>query len=614
MKENRNIVLRILSFIWAVVNNTRKLVLNLIFFGLIILIFAASNDQDKQPEINNAALLLNIQGNIVEQKRPHNPLEELSQEASGAPAKQAETLLSDILSAIKTATTDDNIKMLVIDSSAMLHGSLSKLQLIGQAISEFKTSQKPVYAIGGHYNQGQYFLASFADKIFMNHKGMVSIDGFGRYRLYHKSLLEKLKINTHIFRVGTYKSALEPYLRDDMSDAAKTANRAWLGDLWQAYVNDVSMQRDMTPAEFDLNLKQLLESLAKTDGDFAQLALQQNLVDVIDSDFAIIEAIGEIVGKSKNGLSFNKISLNAYFAMHQPKTQFGAKPNIAVIVAKGAILNGHQPSGTIGGASTALLLRKARFDKDIKAVVLRIDSGGGSAYASEQIRQEVVALKAAGKPVVASMGSVAASGGYWIAASADKIIAQPTTITGSIGIFGMINTFEDSLAEIGVFTDGVETKELAGVTMTRDLPDGFKRLMQTYIEHGYHEFLSLVSSARNMSIEQVDNVAQGRVWSGLTAHELGLVDELGDFNLAIEHAAQLAQLENFSTKVFEKTLTPMQEFYRKLLGEVASSFGIEATPASPLQKIISRVGQQLELFNQFDDPQNVYLYCVECVE
>ncbi|NRA72717.1 MAG: signal peptide peptidase SppA [Gammaproteobacteria bacterium] len=614
MKQQRNILVRLFSFLWSVINNTRKLILNLIFFGIIVAIIISSKQQQQTPQIEDAALLINIQGNIVEQKKPDNPIEQISNEAAGAPQQASETLLSDILFAINNATDDDDIKMLVIDSSSMSHGSLSKLQLIGQAITNFKQSNKPVYAIGGSYNQAQYYLASYADKILMNSKGMVSIDGFSRYRLYHKTLLEKLKINTHVFRVGTYKSALEPYLRDNMSAAAKTANTDWLGDLWQSYVTDVSEQRGITPAEFDLNIDDLLASLKAANGDFATLAKDRNLVDVLASDFAIIEAITEIVGPSKNKMSFNKVSLQDYVALNNSSNPFGPKANIAVIVAKGTILNGHQPSGTIGGASTSLLLRKARLDDSIKAVVLRIDSGGGSAYASEQIRQEVIALQAAGKPVVASLGSVAASGGYWIAASADKIIAQPTTITGSIGIFGMMNTFEDTLAEIGVYTDGVATKELAGITITRDLPEGFKKLMQTYIEHGYQEFLTLVSTSRGMTISEVDNIAQGRVWSGAKAFEFGLIDQLGNFELAIEQAAELAKLDNYSAKVFEKQLTPMQMFFKKMMGEVVTTLGIEAPAASPISKILAQINSQLSIFTEFDDPKHTYLYCIECVQ
>jgi len=612
MKQKRNIFVRLFLFLWAVVNNTRKLILNLIVFGIILAVIVASNYQAQQPQITNAALLLNIQGNIVEQKQPHNPVQEISQELSGGPVTDPETLLSDITQAINTASNDDNIKMLVIDSTAMGAASLAKLQTIGRAITAFKLSNKPVYAIGGGFNQRQYYLASYADKILMNHKGMVSIEGFGRYRLYHKSLFDKLKVNTHIFRVGTYKSALEPYMRDDMSQAARLANQAWLDDLWQAYVNDVSTQREITPAQFDLSLSQLIASFKRQQVNFAEFALSQNLVDVIDTDAHIIDQIAELVGYSKNGLSFNKIPLRAYQGLNNFSNPLTAPANIAVVIAKGMILNGHQPSGTIGGVSTSLLLRQARLDDNIRAVVLRIDSGGGSAYASEQIRQEVLALQAAGKPVVASMGSVAASGGYWIAASADKIIAQSTTITGSIGIFGMINTFEDSLAQLGVYTDGVATKELAGITITRDLPAGFSQLMQTYIEHGYQEFISLVAQARNMSVSQVDNVAQGRVWSGTKALQHGLVDSIGDLDEAIVQAAELAQLDQFESKIIEKKLSPMELFYQQMMSEVIVALGIEPAAPSPLTKLFSQLTQQFELINRFDDPQHVYLYCQEC--
>jgi len=276
----------------------------------------------------------------------------------------------------------------------------------------------------------------------MNHEGNVSLDGYSRYRMYHKGLLDKLKVNSHIFRVGTFKSALEPYLRDDMSPAAKTANMAWLDDLWGTYVHDVAKARELTPEQVNLPIDEYLTALNAAGGDMAKTALNLGLVDVIDSDLNITKALVDVVGQSENKMSYNKIAMNDYLSYRdrQPTAYSPSKSNIAIVVAKGTILNGNQPTGTIGGVSTSKLLRKARLDDDIKAVVLRIDSGGGSAYASEQIRTEVSALQAAGKPVVASFGSVAASGGYWIAATSDKIIAQPTTITGSIGIFGLINT------------------------------------------------------------------------------------------------------------------------------------------------------------------------------
>lgn len=614
MDAKPNIFMRIISMLWRIINNTRKLLLNLIFFVFIIAIIVSSGGKNDIEAPSNAALVVNIQGDLVEQKKRSNPLDELSKDVSGQ-RQSSETLVSDVIEAIELAKDDESIKMLVINSGAMSSASLAKLQEIGRVIEDFKTSEKLVYSIGGSYSQAQYYLASYSDKIFMNHKGNVSLDGYSRYRLYHKGLLEKLKINSHIFRVGTFKSALEPYLRNDMSEAAKTANMAWLSDLWNAYVQDVAKQRELLPEQINLPIEDYLAALKATNGNLAQTALNLGLVDVIDSDLNITKAIVEEVGPSSDDMSYNKISMNNYldFKQNQPTPYTEQSPNnIAVIVAKGTILNGSQPAGTIGGVSTSQLLQKARLDDDIKAVILRIDSGGGSAYASEQIRTQVLALQEAGKPVVASMGSVAASGGYWIAASSDKIIAQPTTITGSIGIFGMINTFENTLETIGVYTDGVATNEMAGISVTRDLPQGFKELMQTHIEFGYQQFLSLVATSRDMTIEQVDQIAQGRVWSGQKAFEFGLVDQLGNFDDAVVAAAELAELESYSTKVIEKSLTPLQQFYRDAFNVAIDSLGIEPTKPTIMNKVLGDLENRLSTFNHFDDPQNAYLYCMEC--
>lgn len=611
MQTKRNIFIRALSFLWSVINNTRKLILNLLVFGFFIIVIAALNQDTKIKHIADAALVINIQGSLVEQKRPSDPLDQIFKD-SYEQSQNAETLVSDVIRAIELAHEDDAIKMLVIDSSHMMWGSLTKLQSIGAALTAFKASEKPIYAIGGGFNQAQYYLASYADKILMNSKGMVAIDGFSRYRLYHQELLEKLKVNAHVFRVGTFKSALEPFLRNDMSMAAKTANQSWLNDLWGAYVKDVASQRSLTPEQFDINVKDYLIAVNEANGSFAHAALNLGLVDIVDSNLNILKSLVDLVGPSKNKLSYNKVAMMEYLERQNVVTPHTDDANIAIVVAKGQILNGHQPPGTIGGTSTSLLLREARLDDDIKAVVLRIDSGGGSAYASEQIRTEVLALQQAGKPVIASMGSVAASGGYWIAANADKIIAQPTTITGSIGIFGMITTFERSLEAIGVYTDGVGTKELSGVGITRDLPAGFKALMQAHVEHGYAQFIGLVSSARGMTLQEVDSIAQGRVWSGLKAHEFGLVDELGGLDLAVETAAESANLTDYSTRVITKELTPMQQLYRDILKGGIETLGIEPKPATALSKIFGQVEDSLSVFSKFDDPQNTYLFCLAC--
>ena len=615
MKDIKNLLKRFFSVAWLLVNTTRKVLLNLIFFGLLAVLLVSSNEQAKVQVPDGAALVLNIHGDLVEQAQPVDPLAELTNDAYGRSAK-LETLLSDVLDAIGQAAGDPAISALVIDSSRLGRAGLSKLQAVGEALTEFKASGKPVVAIGGYYNQSQYYLASHADTIYLNPMGMVSIDGYGRYRMYYREVLEKLKVNTHLFRVGTFKSAAEPYIRDDMSDAAKTANRAWLNSLWQAYTQDVAAQRGVPASQFSMSMATYLEALDANNGDFAQLALQSKLVDQLASDLDVRQALIELIGENDEGNGFKKIGLKDYIAATAPGRflkENGA--NVAIVVAKGTIMNGNQPAGAVGGKSTSKLLRQARLDDDIKAVVLRIDSPGGSAFASEQIRNEVLALKAAGKPVVASMSTLAASGGYWIAASADEIWAAPTTITGSIGIFGMITTFENSLAALGIHTDGVGTTELAGLSTTRALPDGFKRIIQRSIEHGYQEFITLVADERGMTPEQVNDIAQGRVWIGAKAKELGLVDQLGDLNGAIAAAAKLAELDHFKARVIKKTLTPMQEFYQELFGEVNSLLGTdEPAPVNrgPVHQLVEQLSKELTFFNQFDDPMNSYLYCLEC--
>ncbi|SIR20481.1 protease-4 [Shewanella morhuae] len=320
----------------------------------------------------------------------------------------------------------------------------------------------------------------------------------------------------------------------------------------------------------------------------------------------------EAVGKAKKGDSFKQVSFYDYLTLVTPLPSFVEQDSVGIIVASGTILNGIQPAGQIGGESTAELLRKARFDKHIKALVLRVDSPGGSAFASEQIRQELLALKAAGKPVVVSMGSLAASGGYWISASADYIFATPTTLTGSIGIFGMITTFEDSLASLGVYTDGVSTSEWAGLSVTRALSPQVEAVIQRHIERGYLDFISLVAKERKMTIEQVDKIAQGRVWSGKKALELGLVDELGDIDAAIAKAAKLADMSLFDTRLIEQELTPEQMFMQQMFASASSYLPASLSQSSVLEQMLQQWSSSLKTLTAFDDPNNVYIYCDTC--
>ncbi|MFQ6370973.1 signal peptide peptidase SppA [Shewanella sp. YIC-542] len=604
-----------LMLIWNVINFIRKLVLNLVFFPIFLLILivfvAAIFSSDEVKVEDGSALVLNLAGRLVDQKQEIDPVEAVLKQQQGR-SSDGEVLLSDVLYTIDSASNDSRIKALVLDLADLAPGGITKIQAVGQHLEAFKKSGKPVIAIGNHYNQYQYLLASYADTIYLNPQGGVAIEGLSSYRQFYKTALEKLQVNTHVFRVGTYKSAVEPFIRDDMSPAAKEANSALLQDLWQVYSTTAANNRGIAAEDFALDSKRYLQVLNEVQGQSAEMAIHMKWVDQLATHEQFRQAMLKLVGKADKGHSFKQIDYYDYAALVAPEPEILPKEGIGIVVAKGNILNGAQPAGTIGGDSTSSLLRKARFDKKIKAVVLRVDSPGGSAFASEQIRQEVLALKAAGKPVVVSMSSLAASGGYWISASADYIYANPATLTGSIGIFGMIATFEDSLAALGIHTDGVGTNDWAGLSVTRPLSDGVKAVIQRHIERGYLDFISLVAKERHMTPEQVDNIAQGRVWSGVKAKELGLVDELGDIDAAITKAAALAGLSAYDTKVVEKELTPEQLFMQKFLSNVASWVPAGVAHSSVTQQLLTQLTAVATELSSFDDPNHVYLYCENC--
>ncbi|MCS6098867.1 signal peptide peptidase SppA [Shewanella baltica] len=611
MSANPSFFKRICLFIWHALNGTRKLILNLIFFGILAaIIISIGSSEDIQVE-DNSALVLNLAGSIVDQKQQVDPLEAAFKQGQNANA-DGEILLADVLYVIDNAAQDQRISTLVLDLADLKRAGISKLQSIGDALNRFKESGKKVVAIGNYYEQNQYFLASFADTIYLNPQGGVSLDGLSMYNQYFKSALDKLKVKAHIFRVGTFKSAVEPYMRDDMSDAAREASSALLADVWQSYTQTVAGNRNIEPNSLVPDATTYLAELDKANGDSAAMAINMKWVDSLATTEDFRQTMLETVGKASSGDSFKQVSFYDYLTLVTPLPSFVEQDSVGIIVASGTILNGTQPAGQIGGESTAELLRKARFDKHVKALVLRVDSPGGSAFASEQIRQELLALKAAGKPVVVSMGSLAASGGYWISASADYIFATPTTLTGSIGIFGMITTFEDSLASIGVHTDGVSTSEWAGLSVTRTLSPQVEAIIQRHIERGYLDFISLVAKERKMTIEQVDMIAQGRVWSGKKALELGLVDELGDLDEAIAKAAKLADMTLFDTRVIEQELTPEQRFMQQMFASVSSYLPASLSQSSMLERMLAQWTSSLKTLTSFDDPNNVYIYCDTC--
>jgi protease-4 len=401
-----------------------------------------------------------------------------------------------------------------------------------------------------------------------------------------------------------------------MSSEARLANEVWMNELWSQYKSDVAFARNMDVSNFDEKMDQLIPKFESVKGDFAEYALQNGWVDGLRSRNEFREEMVALLGEADTKEGYDTVNYQKYLGLITPKIALpeSSKDKVAIVIAKGTILDGNQKPGTIGGDSTAALLRDARLDDKVKAVVLQVDSGGGSAFASEVIRKEIDLIKAAGKPVVASMATYAASGGYWISASADEIFAEPTTITGSIGIFGMITTFERTLEYVGVRTDGVGTTELAGMSPTRGLSPGVKQIIQMNIERGYERFINLVATERGMTAQNVDKIAQGRVWIGTQALELGLVDKLGNLQDAIEAAAGLAELEDYDTKYIARTLSDKELFWQSFLAGTASIFsGLDVEPkTSAFQEILAKVDADLKQFTQLNDPLATYAMCIEC--
>jgi protease-4 len=602
---------------WNALNFSRKLFFNLIFIVLFIgLISVLLKDDNSGTVPHDSALVLKLVGDLVIQKQAVDPYQEFIEQAFEQGDDAPEVLLQDVLLTIENAKHDKRIKALVLDLHGLGRAGLDKLEQIAVALENFKESHKPIYAVGDYFTQNQYYLASRADHLYLNPMGSMMFEGFGVFAPYFKSAIEKLKAQTHVFKAGTYKSAVEPYIRDDMSDQAKEANRAWLGAMWQQYKTSVAQARGLEISAFDEKVAVYLQKFEEVEGDYASYALKYGWVDALKTREQALQEIISVVGKNEQGNGFNAVSYKHYLNIIKPPfaPQATGTNQVGIVVAKGTILNGNKKSGDIGGDSTARLLRKARLDDSIKSVVLYVDSPGGSVFASEIIRQEVNNLQAAGKPVVAVMSTYAASGGYWISAGADKIIAAPSTITGSIGIFGLFMTFENTLDYLGVSTDGVGTTEFAGFGRFRTLDPNRGKIIQRGVEHAYDKFISLVADKRDMSKEQVDSIAQGRVWIGETAKELGLVDEMGYLQDGIQAAADLANLTEYDTRYIQRSLSQSELFWKELFQQAAVTFdgAITLEKSHPLLSLVKELSADLSAVAKLNDPKGMYAYCLTC--
>ena len=611
--SKRAILTRILSLVWTGVNGVRKVLHLLVLLFIFSIVFGAiSSTAPRLP--SEAALLIRPTGTLVEQLEG-DPYDRAIAGLLGD--EKPQTLVQDIIDGLEYAEDDSRIKAVVLDLRALGGGGLSKLQRIGIALDDFRASGKPVIASADFYSQQAYYIASHADEVYMHPDGLLFLPGFAVYRNYFKDAIDKLKIDWNIFKVGTHKSFVEPYMRTDMSDEDRSAMTRLLDQLWDHYKEEVATARGLDVSVLDDFTVNFFDNVQTDNGDVAAVALRLGLVDGLVTRSEFNTKIVEYVGSDDdNSDDFRAIHLDEFLS--QTRLLNGDKSeseNVAIVVASGEILGGDQPPGIVGGESTARLLRRARNDDSVKAVVLRVDSPGGSAFASEVIRNEVEALQEAGKPVVASMSSVAASGGYWISMAADRIYANTATITGSIGIFGMFPTFQRSLATLGITTDGVGTTAWAGqLRPDRAMSDEAKALFQTIIEKGYDDFISKVSTHRELEKAEVDRIGQGQVWTGMDALAFGLIDGIGDLDQAIITAAELAELEEgaYGQKLIEKELSPGEQLAVDFLG-TAKRIGVDPNvfirkPSASMQKI-GNILNALSPLKRFNDPKGVYSHC-----
>ncbi|PXZ08261.1 signal peptide peptidase SppA [Gilliamella apicola] len=601
-------VLSVIKSIWKVINLFREIFLNLVFLVIILLIFSGialikeSQKQDIIPQYGT--LVMDLEGVVVDNSLYSDEMYQLQNKIYGKRVNLSrENSLFDLVQKISQATSDPNINNMVLKLDNFVGADMSTLQYIGKYLDKFKAANKPIYAIGSNFNQSQYYLASYANKIYLTPLGAVNVFGLSANNLYYKTLLDNLKINTHVFRVGTYKSAIEPFIRDNMSDEARSNASRWLNLMWNNYLNDISAERKKAATQLVPPADKMLSELKSVNGNMAQYALANGLIDAITSEFDF-----ELDVKIKH-----KVSIYNY-QLKDEVEESNKEPKIAVVFVNGTITDGANNSNIAGSQDIVKQLRDIRKNlnkNNIQAVVLRVNSPGGSVDASEAIRSELETLHRYQIPIVVSMGGMAASGGYWISTASDYIVASPNTITGSIGIFGIIPTFENSLSHIGVYNDGVSTSPLANSSLTQSLSAEMEQFIQMNIDSGYSTFISLVAKNRKMTMEQVDQIAQGQVWLGSEASKNGLVDKLGDFDDAIDMAATLANISDYQIDWQKPEGSWFNALYSDMIAMMPKSTAevfFEQIPE------VKHIKQQISVWDKFKDAQNRYIYCLNCAD
>lgn len=616
--SQRSFVGRIFNFIGRSIDAVRTFLGRLIFVLIVVLVIGWIFSGPSAIDVpRNSLVVLAPQGAIVEQPSLMSASDLLL-----GNGEFVDTPLQDILDTLARAQNDERVQGVVLDLDEMIGASPANLERIGRALDAFKVSGKALLAHGQFYTQAQYYLASFADSVYLHPMGQLMLQGYGGSQLYFSELLEKLGVTMHIFRVGTHKAAVEPYTLTGMSAESRQNNQQLVDELWQRYTNQVAQNRALNVEQVQDYAQSYPALLIAAEGDTARVALDNFLVDELVTTSQLRERLNSVVGGQREPA--RTISHERYL-LATDRIELPSQSEIGIIVAQGAINIGDQPRGAIGADTINKLIVQARLDPAIKALVLRVDSPGGSAFASELIRQELVELQRAGKPVIISMAGTAASGGYWIAATADEIWASPATITGSIGVFSMIPTFEGSLEKLGVYADGVGTTPLSRADVLTGLNEELETVLQSSVEKQYRSFLQLVADGRGLEIEAVDAVAQGQVWTGAQALDFGLVDNLGDLDDAILAAARLAEVEDYTWRYIEKPLSPGEQFAQGLIDNFSSQSSVRAVTQSliapleqklylgfgvkALQQTLSEAGQFLNI----QDPNDTFAVCEFCV-
>lgn len=615
----KSLISRLFNGIWGVIVWAyRLLVIGMVVLSLTLLWLAWGGKRGAVSIENNVALVIAPTGALVEQL-DQDPAQQFAEEFNGDLPSQ--TVLRDLIEALDFAKDDPRISRVVLKLDNLQSAGLAQLEELNAAVERFRAVGKPVHAYAPSYGQAPYFVAAHADDISVDPLGGVDLEGLSSYQNYFKDALDKLGVKVNVFRVGEYKAAVEPFLRNDMSEEAKAANREWLGDLWSRYDAVTGQARQLPATAIDGYVRSFANGMDAANGDAAQWALTSKLVTHIETLADFRKRLGEKVGEDKDTGSFRQVWYGDYLANERlakrgSSLTKAADSRIALVVVQGEIVDGNGEPGQAGGDVIYDLLDEARRDEGVIAVVLRVNSPGGSVFASEQIRRAVQALRADGKPVVASMSSVAASGGYWISMAADHIVAHESTITGSIGIFGLIPTIEGPLEKLGIHTDGVGTTPLAGAfRIDRPLSPAVSRIVQSSIEKGYRDFINGVADGRGLKSEDVDRIARGRVWSGLKAKELGLIDSFGGLDAAVSEAAKLAQVEEGRYTLDE--LHPAAASPLKLLAQLLNRGVISMSAATDVTSLLNeakKIRALRQLVGWMNDPQGAYARCFCAVE